>query len=168
MKTRSLARLLFLATSMVGLSACSHHETADKPTANAGLKIFYVHPNGDVLTPYRVAEGNATDSESLAYLATVSVLNGPPAGVSAIRFPLGTTARSVHVEDSTATVDLSKNIEQTAPGGVSEAGEFKALVWTLTDIPGITRVRIRVDGSIVPTLPGGHFELDEPLSRKDW
>jgi len=35
-------------------------------------------------------------------------------------------------------------------------------------VTGIKSVAIRVDGEQVAAIPGGHFELDEPLTRSDW
>ena len=51
---------------------------------------------------------------------------------------------------------------------MNEGGEFKALVWTLTSLPGIDAVAVTVAGKKIATLPGGSFELDEPLRRSDW
>ena len=51
------------------------------------------------------------------------------------------------VNGSTATVDLSKEVEQQAGGSFGENGEFKALVYTMTGIRGIDAVQITVDGS---------------------
>ena len=69
---------------------------------------------------------------------------------------------------STATIDLSKEVEQQAGGSFGENGEFKALVYTLTGVPGIDAVQILVEGNRLETLPGGHLELDQPLHRSDW
>ena len=138
------------------------------PTPNSMLNVFYAQPDGIHLGRWPVALGTAHDLESVAYVAVATALAGPPLDVRAIRFPKGTKLRSLHVVDGTATLDLSPEIRATPAGGFAEAGEFKALVWTLTDIPGIQHVRIKIAGAVVPTLPGGHFELDEPLSRADW
>jgi spore germination protein GerM len=88
--------------------------------------------------------------------------------VQAIRFPPGTRVIGVSVDGSTATVDLSKEVEAQAGGSFGENGEFKGLVYTVTGIPGIDAVQITVDGSRLETLPGGHLELDQPLHRSDW
>ena len=72
------------------------------------------------------------------------------------------------MDGSTATVDLSKVVEQQAGGTFGENGEFKGLVYTVTGIRGIDAVQITVEGSRLDTLPGGHLELDQPLHRSDW
>jgi spore germination protein GerM len=93
---------------------------------------------------------------------------GPPPDVSAVRFPTGTIARSAHVSGSTATVDLAGAIASAQSGSFAESGEFKALVWTLTSLPGVDAVQVKIDGARVPTLPGGHLELDDPLTRQSF
>ncbi len=73
------------------------------------------------------------------------------------------------VQGSTADVDISKEVASSAEGGFAESAEFKALVWTLTQPQlGFDSVRVRIDGARVATLPGGHLELDEPLSRSSF
>ena len=111
---------------------------------------------------------NATDRTSVAFYATAQTVAGPPADVAAIRFPVGTVVRSVLVDGSTATVDLGGAIATPQAGSFAESGEFKALVWTLTALPGVSAVRVKIDGARVSALPGGHFELDDPLTRQSW
>jgi len=142
--------------------------SSDQIVARPTIRIYATRLDGDRLVSWHVPIGASHDIESLAYLATVEALNGPPIGVHAVRFPPGTTPQSVRVRGGTVYVDLSPEVERTTAGGFAEAGEFKGLVWTLTALPGIEHVRLRVDGATLPTLPGGHFELDEPLSRADW
>jgi spore germination protein GerM len=111
---------------------------------------------------------NAADPQSEAFYATAQAVAGPPAETSAIRFPAGTVVRAVHVAGRTATVDLGGTIAAPQSGSFAESGEFKALVWTLTSLPGIDAVQVKIGGARVPTLPGGHLELDEPLTRQSW
>lgn len=131
------------------------------------VSIYYVKPDGEALAKWTVSlNPQTTDTSGVALYATAQVLAGPPAETPAIRFPTGTVARSVHVSDGTATVDLGGSVAARPDGSFAESGEFKALVWTLTSLHGVSAVQVLVDGARVPTLPGGHFELDEPLTRK--
>jgi hypothetical protein len=132
------------------------------------IVVYYTKLDGQTEVPWRVTLGPARDPKSVAFYAAAQVLAGPPPDVAAIRFPAGTRVRSVDLDGPVADVDVSSDIGKSAEGGLAETAEFKSLVWTLTDpktLPGIASVRIRVDGTRVATLPGGHFELDEPLTR---
>lgn len=126
---------------------------------------------GDVrvsLRPRQPGESAAEHLHNTVLYAAVQAVAGPPNDVQAIRFPPGTRVIGVSVDGSTATVDLSKEVEAQAGGTFGENGEFKGLVYTVTGIPGIDAVQITVDGSSLETLPGGHLELDQPLHRSDW
>jgi spore germination protein GerM len=139
------------------------------PSAGAGIDVYYVKADGTTLVPWHVSLGPARDRASVAFYAATQCVAGPPQGVEAIRFPAGTHVRAVDVQGSTADVDISKDVASSAEGGFAESAEFKALVWTLTQPSlGISTVKVRIDGARVATLPGGHLELDEPLSRSSF
>ncbi|GAC1422763.1 MAG: hypothetical protein NVSMB64_31060 [Candidatus Velthaea sp.] len=132
------------------------------------ITVYYTKADGQTEVPWRVSLGPARDRKSVAFYAAAQALAGPASGIDAVRFPAGTHVRGVDIAESTIDVDISKDVESSAEGGFTETAEFKSLVWTLTDpttLPGVTSVRIRIDGARVATLPGGHLELDAPLSR---
>ena len=134
----------------------------------ASIVVYYTKADGTSEVPWRVSLGPARDPESVAFYAAAQVLAGPASDIDAVRFPAGTHVRALEISGSTVDVDLSGEVAKSAQGGFAENALFKSLVWTLTDaktLPGIDAVRIRVDGTRVATLPGGHFELDEPLAR---
>jgi len=148
-----------------------------QPVADT-IIVYYCKTDGETLVPWKVTMGvprqpdpaaSAADYRSrVANYATAQVLAGPPSGTEAIRFPSGTVARSVVVSGTNATIDLVGAITSPEGGSFAESGEFKALVWTLTALPGIKSVQIEINGSRVATLPGGHLELDRPLARSNW
>lgn len=132
------------------------------------LTVYYTRLDGSTEASWSVSVGPAKDPRSVAFYAATQAIAGPPSGIDAVRFPNGTRVRSVEVNGSTAIVDLSKEVDGLAGGSFAETAAFKALVWTMTDLPGIAAVVIRVDGARISTIPGGHFELDEPLARSSW
>ena len=139
------------------------------------IAIYYTKLDGKTLASERVSlrpkepdESAAEHRHNVALYAAVQGVAGPPNEVQAIRFPPGTRVTGVTVDGSTATVDLSKEVEQQAGGTFGENGEFKALVYTMTGLPGIDAVQVTVDGARLETLPGGHLELDQPLHRTDF
>jgi Sporulation and spore germination len=139
------------------------------------LAVYYTKLDGTSLAEMRVSlrprqpdESGAEHLHNTVLYAAVQAVAGPPNDVQAIRFPPGTRILSVSVDGSTATVDLSKEVERQAGGSFGENGEFKALVYTITGISGIDAVQILVEGDRLETLPGGHLELDQPLHRADW
>jgi spore germination protein GerM len=133
------------------------------------IMVYYAKADGTTLAPWRLSLGPARDRKSAAFYAATQCVAGPPSGTEAVRFPAGTHVQALDVEGSTADVDISKEVASSAEGGFAESAEFKALVWTLTQPKlGIDSVKVRIGGKRVATLPGGHLELDEPLSRSSF
>jgi spore germination protein GerM len=139
------------------------------------IAVYYTKLDGTTLADVRVSlrprqpdESAAEHLHNTALYAAVQAVAGPPNDIGAIRFPPGTRVLGVAIDGSTATVDLSKEVEQQAGGSFGENGEFKALVYTVTGIRGIDAVQVTVSGARLETLPGGHLELDQPLRRSDW
>lgn len=120
------------------------------------------------MRPRGSGETAAEHLHNTVLYAAVQAVAGPPNDVPAIRFPPGTRVNGVSVDGSTATVDLSPEVDRQAGGTFGENGEFKALVFTLTGIRPINAVQVTVNGTRLETLPGGHLELDQPLHRSDW
>ncbi len=138
------------------------------PRASHSVAVYYVKGDGSTLTHWNVSLGPARDPASVAFYAATQAVAGPPPEIEAVRFPSGTFVRSVHVESGTASVDLGGTVSGKQDGSLAEDGEFKALVYTMTALPGVKAVRVRIDGARVATLPGGHLELDEPLTPRSW
>ena len=131
------------------------------------IAVYYTKTDGVTLAPWRVSLGPARDRNSVAFYAATQCIAGPPPGTPAVRFPAATRVLTVDVAGASATVDLSHEVAGASPeGSFAESAEFKALVWTLTQPSlGITSVNVRIDGARVATLPGGHLEIDDALSR---
>ncbi len=165
---RLLRALAVIALLAVAVFAGYRYFSRAPRARSDSVAVYYTKTDGSTLARWNVSLGPARDLASVAFYATVQALAGPPPDTAAIRFPAGTIARAVHVNGSTATVDLGGAIATEQSGSLAEDGEFKALVWTLTALPGISAVAVRIDGARVPSLPGGHLELDEPLTRQSW
>jgi spore germination protein GerM len=156
---------LVLVAAFIGYRFFAHPEAP----ASSEVAVYYTKLDGQTLAKWSVSVNpEARDLASVAFYATAQAVAGPPPDTQAIRFPAGTVVRSVHVTGSTATVDLGGAIARPQDGSFAESGQLKALVWTLTALPGIDAVQLKLGGVLVPTLPGGHYEIDEPLSRKNW
>jgi spore germination protein GerM len=162
----TLLALLTIAVAING--AWWWHESHLRPSLDDKLSVYYTLPDGSAEASWSVALGPAHDRPSVAFFAATQAIAGPPSGIDAVRFPQGTYVRSADLSGSTVTVDLSKEVDGLAGGSFREAATFKSLVWTMTAVPGIASVIVRVNGARVATIPGGHFELDEPLTRSSW
>lgn len=170
------SRALAILVLLVIVAGVSWYFASHRPSpVGDRITVYYTKLDGGSEVPWTVSMRPQQPNESAAehlqnavlYAATQAVA-GPPSDVQALRFPAGTHVLGASVNDSTATVDLSGEVKNQNAGVLGESGEFKALVWTLTALPGISQVAVRVQGQTLSTLPGGHLEIDEPLRRSDW
>lgn len=170
------SRVSFLIAFLIVAGAVSwYFATHQRSAVGDHVTVYYTKDDGTTEVPWTVSMRPQQTGESAgehlrnaALYAATQAVAGPPSGVSAMRFPPGTHVLSAGVNESTATVDLSEEVKNQSSGELGESGAFKSLVWTLTALPGITQVAVRVHGQTLKTLPGGHLELDEPLRRSDW
>jgi spore germination protein GerM len=172
----SSTRLVVLIVLLAVVAASTWYFLSHRPAQNGeSIAVYYTKLDGKALGTMRVSlrpqqpgESDAEHRHNTVLYAAVEAVAGPPNDVDAIRFPPGTRVLSANVIGTIATVDLSKDVERQAGGTFGENGEFKALVYTITGVPGVDAVQVTVDGARLETLPGGHLELDQPLHRSDW
>ncbi|MBV9719976.1 MAG: GerMN domain-containing protein [Candidatus Eremiobacteraeota bacterium] len=169
-------RLPILVALLVIVAAVYWYYHSQRATNNGEtIAVYYTKLDGNSLGEVRVSlrprqagESAPEHLRNAALYAAVEAVAGPPNDIKAIRFPPGTRVRNVAIDGSTASVDLSKEVESQAGGSFGENGVFKGLVYTVTGIHGIDAVQITIDDHRLETLPGGHLELDQPLRRSDW
>ncbi|MBV8751128.1 MAG: GerMN domain-containing protein [Candidatus Eremiobacteraeota bacterium] len=167
---RASRTLVLIVLFVIAVAAAWWFTARMRPApVGSAITVYYTKADGTTLAPWQLSLKADSDRLSAAYFAATQCVAGPPPGVDAVRFPAGTRVLSFDVQGSTADVDISKEVASSAEGGFAESAEFKALVWTLTQPRlGIGSVSVRIGGARVATLPGGHLELDEPLSRSSF
>lgn len=149
----------------IACAACSHRPPIQPPAPH--VTVFFCHAGSDALVAMPFSVGAGLSGARLESALVDQLLAGPAvAQSSVVMFPPGTRA-TVSLADSTATVDFSGAFAGRFRGGASdEVGLFKALTYTVTSVAGVQSVVVLIDGKPVATLPGGEFELDEPLTRQ--
>jgi spore germination protein GerM len=174
---RASRALVLIVLFAVAVAAAWWFTARPRPSPPAEtVTVYYPKADGTTLVPWAITldphrdrSDRAKDRNSTIFYAATQCVAGPPPGTQAVRFPDGTHVLALDVEGSTVDVDISKEIASSAEGGFAESAEFKALVWTLTQPAfGVDAVKVRIGGARVATLPGGHLELDEPLSRSSF
>lgn len=145
------------------VAGCTRHLAVPPPHQ---ATIYYCKAGTDELVRVPFSADPKLSRSGLATVAVSQLLTGPSVGADSVAlFPRGTTA-TVTVQGDTAIVDLKGPVERSfQSGGSDEAGMFKSLTYTLTGLPGVDKVSVLLGGRNVASLPGGQFELDEPLTR---
>lgn len=131
------------------------------------VTVDFVDAGTEALAPVEYSVDPNLQGAQLADYAVTQLLAGPATGRDAIvLFPEGTTM-DVAVSGDTATVNIAGPLVKGYHGGADdESAMFKSLTYTLTNIPGIARVQVEIEGQKRAALSGGHMEIDEPLTRE--
>ena len=163
MRSRGKQFFAFMLVA-AAVAGCARNQRTVTPHE---VTVYYCRAGTGVLVsvPYTVdakLQGAALDN----FLVS-QVIAGPSGGREALAlFPADTTA-TVTKSGQTDVVDLRGSLDKRYPGGTTdEIGMFKSLVYTLTAQPNVKDVQVKVDGQTLAALPGGHLELDEPLTRE--
>jgi germination protein M len=87
-----------------------------------------------------------------------------PTGFQAI-LPVGTELGSVteHLTDRTISVDFKSPFPEVP--AAQERKVLEALVWTLTELPGIDKVKLSIAGQPLDVLPSSGLSVDPLLTR---
>jgi len=139
------------------------------PPAAVVLTLYFANPayvaSGDEAIPHLVTEARpappAADLPAAALRELLEV--GPRAGGVAVA-PPGLRARITGVADGVVTVDFDR--EGLAGGSLTESLLLSALVWTLTELPAVSAVRVTIAGAPAESLMG-HLDTTRPLRRAD-
>ena len=149
---------------MIAVAGCTPKPPA---TVTPQVNVYFCKVGSDALVPTPFSVDKSLVGSRLENALVAQLLAGPAVPTSTVvQFPSGTTA-TVDLAGDLATVDLNGSIAKGYRGGASdEIGLFKSLTYTVTSVSGIARVQVTIAGRTVPTLPGGEFEIDEPLTRE--
>lgn len=83
------------------------------------------------------------------------------------QIPSGVRMLGVWVENKIARADLSRELEQYGGGAARVQGILKQIVYTLTEFPQISKVKILIEGHEREYLGPEGYIIDRPLGRKD-
>lgn len=113
------------------------------------------------------AEKRRLFGADLPYLALAELIRGPAPG-SALRpvLPRDTSLNSVKIRGGVAYADFGVGVTRLNVGSEGEAMVVTAIVNTLTQFPGVSRVQILVNGARVESL-AGHVDVSAPLTRNE-
>lgn len=123
--------------------------------------LYFPDPAQSYLIPEdRIAEFDT----SLEKTVMKEIIKGSlTAAVSPI--PKGTKLLGISRNKDTVTVNLSGEFKRNQPGGsISELMSIYTIVNSLTEIPGVSRVQFKINGSIESTI-AGHVAINKPIAR---
>jgi len=99
--------------------------------------------------------------------AITELLSGPKVSGLSTQIPPGTKILRLQVKNGTAILDFNRKLEAYGGGSARVEGMIAQIVYTATEVPGITKVWIWINGNREVVLGGEGLVLDRPLSRRD-
>lgn len=160
---RGIAGALLLLVILLAAAGCRPRG------ATAEVSVFFVRAEG---TAFTVAEARRTvprgGAEDLLAAALAALLEGPTEDERArglsTAIPSGTRLRGVRIQDGTARVDFSREVE-SGGGSASMLGRFWQIVYTATQFREARAVRIVIDGQERQAMGGEGVIIEHPVPR---
>ena len=81
--------------------------------------------------------------------------------------PNGTRATKVEVMGDTVIIDFNSRLAEYGGGSAKVRGMMAQIVYTATNVRGIKKVILKLEGSDQFTLGSEGYEVDHPLERSD-
>ena len=132
----------------------------------AGVKVYFF--KGDKLF---AVERPLKADETPLNTAFRELVAGPSAeelgqGVAS-RLPADVKIFSLRVQGKTAIINFNRQLGSHPGGAAQLQGMLKQIVYTATEIPGIEKAWVWLEGKTQIVLGGEGLVLDRPLSRRD-
>ncbi len=133
-------------------------------------KLYFSNNNLEKLVPEDRQIDKPTwiklDLSQKASLVMSELIKGPLSSKLIPTIAPTTKILSVTTQNGLATINFSKEIQSDFPGGASgENIMIKSIIWSMTQIPGISSVRILVNGEFGDSI-GGHIILDRTFTAQ--
>ena len=157
----AMAAMVAFSASIAG---CARRGQVTPPNTVA---VYFCKAGTETLVPVRYSLDDSLSPSQRAGFVVNQLLAGPSGDPGAVvLFPPGTRA-TVSLKNKVATVDLRGPLASASPGGASdEVALFKALTFSLTELSEVEKVQVLLNGRKRASLPGGHMEIDEPMTRE--
>lgn len=130
------------------------------------LPVYFYDKTAEYFVPIHMPLGDNTENPDIKATRIIDkLISGPPStsGLQSV-MPAGTKLNSVRIEGDLAIVDLNSAVESYGGGSSWEKGIVESLLLSITELPGIKRVQILIDGKTKEYLPEG-TPIDKPLER---
>ncbi|AFQ43546.1 N-acetylmuramoyl-L-alanine amidase [Desulfosporosinus meridiei] len=134
------------------------------------FKLYFSDDSLDSLVPeirhINRSEWSRLDLSQKTSLVMSKLIQGPVSSKLSPTIAPTTKLISVTTQNGLATINFSEEIRDDFTGGASgENMTIRSIIWSVTQIPGITGVRILVNGEFGDSI-GGHILLDRTFTAQ--
>ncbi|MCL4516747.1 MAG: GerMN domain-containing protein [Firmicutes bacterium] len=186
---RKVKRLIILGVVLAGVLTAVYFTLGREaaffgPRQTQTVNLYFARPDANYLVaekreisypqvvPEKAALANGAEGSREAVLMGKAIVReliaGPRRGSPLVAtIPPGVALRGLTIRDGVAVADFNLNLKKRHPGGsAGEMATVYSIVTSLTQLPGVKRVSILVEGKRMETLVG-HLDLSQPL-EPDW
>lgn len=172
--------ILTLFISTIFISGCNSsqpkaNDTPKNPAPsenkleNAEITLYFSDDQAMYLVPEKRTV-KVKDSSNLTLMSEAIIkelIKGPKDSKLGATIPKEARLLSVSIQDKTAYVNFSEEIRSKHPGGSTGEGmTLNSIANSLTELKGIEKIQVQIEGKNVDTLVG-HWDLSQPLIRNE-
>lgn len=141
--------------------------TGSQEPAAREATLYFADDQALYLVPekHSIQVDNNNDVQKLAEAVVKELIAGPRQSDLLRTIPKESRLLSIKIDQGVATVDFSQEFQTKNPGGsTGETMAVYSVVYSLTELPGIKKVQLLIDGQKKDTLVG-HLDISQPLTR---
>lgn len=137
------------------------------PVDETVMKELYLLDSNGYVAPLSLPIATNTGSNEIENIINHLVHGGPivellPNGFQAV-LPSGTEVLDIEVSNGVATIDFSEGFTEYHPN--QELQLLEALTWSVTELDGINRVKLKVNGEPLTTMPKNGTPIGDGYTR---
>ncbi|WP_125154143.1 GerMN domain-containing protein [Clostridium rectalis] len=131
------------------------------------LQLYFDSSQDNKKSDVAIEERLIKTDELLGELIMHELIKGPSVN-SKLKpvLPKETRLLSFSTKDKIAYINLSKDVFVKNMPSTKEEACLKSIIWSLTSLPSIEKVKILVENKDIDTL-NGNFDISKPLGRTD-
>ncbi len=159
--------LLILVFLLIGFSLIYLNQQGGVDVDNHENRVKLYFATKDAM--YLQAEVRTIEGEgSLIYEETIrELINGPQSSQLTATIPEGVNLLNIDIKEQVAHISFNKALVDNHWGGsTGEIMTVYSIVNTMTEFPGISSVKILIEGEQIETL-AGHLDLTEKLEHDE-
>jgi spore germination protein GerM len=157
--------LALLAGAALIAGAIYFQSTAPQPKKPT-LKIYLTRGDELVAVERLIAAKEAPLSRAIDALLAGPTETEQAAGIQTM-IPPGTRLLHCRINDKVAIIDFNQKLENYGGGSARIEGLIAQIVYTATDVPGVEKAWLWIEGNKELVLGGEGMVLDKPLGRAD-
>ena len=131
------------------------------------LAVIYLLDSNDYVARTLITSCNCSEVDKAMDLLEGLTIDGKKSNIIPNGFrsiiPSGTSVKNIELDKGVLTIDFSRELLEI--NSDYEEKMIESIIYTLTNIEGIDKVIIKVDGSVLERLPNSNKLLPEILDR---